>query len=102
MKETVIDWLPRFAKFVKDPTSDFAIGDFVEIEKSASQQAKNAYMEYIKFISHGLQDWEDLIIENRRIVGIANTARGKSKRQCEIVMRLIKDGWIDNNPYIKG
>ena len=74
----------------------------MEIEKSATPKAKNAYRKYIKFISHGLQSWDDLIIENRRIVGIAKTATGKSKEQCEIVLRLIADGWIDNEPFIKG
>lgn len=102
MKETVLDWLPMFAEFVKDPTFDFSVGDFVEIEKSATPKAKNAYRKYIKFISHGLQSWDDLIIENRRIVGIAKTATGKSKEQCEIVLQLIADGWIDNEPFIKG
>ena len=98
MNKTVLDWLPMFAEFVKDPTSDF----FVKIEKTATPKAKNAYRKYIKFISHGLQNWDDLIIENRRIVGIAKTATGKSKEQCEIVLQLIADGWIDNEPFIKG
>lgn len=102
MKETVLDWLPMFAEFVKDPTADFSVGDFVEIEKSATPNAKKAYRKYIKFISRGLQNWDDLIIENRRIVGIAKTATGKSKEQCEIVLRLTADGWIDNEPFIKG
>ena len=93
MKETVLDWLPMFAEFVKDPTADFSVGDFVEIEKSATPNAKNAYRKYIKFISRGLQNWDDLIIE---------TATGKSKEQCEIVLRLTADGWIDNEPFIKG
>ena len=97
MKETVFDWLPMFAEFVKDPTSDFSVGDFVEIEKTATPKAKNAYRKYIKFISHGLQNWDDLIID-----GIAKTATGKSKEQCEIVLQLIADGWIDNEPFIKG
>lgn len=101
MTETILDWLPKFAGFAKIP-SDFLAGDFVQISKSAPREAKEAYGEYIKFISHGLQSWDDLIIENRRIVGIASTAKGKSKRQCEIVMRLIENGWIDNDPFIKG
>lgn len=101
MTETILDWLPKFAGFAKIP-SDFLAGDFVQISKSAPREAKEAYGEYIKFISHGLQSWDDLIIENRRIVGIAKTATGKSKEQCEIVLQLIADGWIDNEPFIKG
>lgn len=101
MTETILDWLPKFAGFAKIP-SDFVAGDFAQISKSAPQEAKEAYGKYIKFISHGLQSWDDLIIENRRIAGIAKTATGKSKEQCEIVLQLIADGWIDNDPFIKG
>lgn len=100
MTETMFDWLPKFADFAKFP-ADFVAGDVVEIEKNAPSKAKEAYGRYIKFISHGFLNWDDLIIENRRIVGITKTATGKSKAQCEIVLKLIADGWIDNDPFVK-
>lgn len=100
MTETMLDWLPEFADYAKF-TPDFVAGDFVELEKTATKEARDAYQKYIKFISHSLQGWDDLIIENRRIVGIAKTAAGKSKRQCEMVLQLIADGWIENNPFVK-
>lgn len=99
MIETVDMMAKRFEKWAKH---GFFAGDFVELEKDAPEEAKEAYRKYIKLISHCLISNDDLIIENRRIVGIAETATGKSREQCEIVMRLIKDGWIDNNPFIKG
>lgn len=100
MTETMIDWLPKFAEFARFP-SDFMAGDFVELKDNAPKEAREAYRKYIKFVSHGLQNWDDLIIENRRIVGMAKTAKGKSKKQCEIVLRLVEDGWIKNDPFIQ-
>mgnify|MGYP004504124401 CR=1 FL=1 len=98
MIETVYTMVEGFEKWAKN---GFYAGDFVEIEKDAPEAAKESYRKYIKLISHCLQSWDDLIIENRRIVGIAKTATGKSREQCEIVLRLIADGWINNDPFIK-
>lgn len=100
MTETIIDWLPKFAKFAKF-SSDFVVGDFVELKSNAPKEAKEAYRKYINFVSRKLQNWDDLIIENRRIVGIVKTAKGKSRKQCEIVLKLVADGWIKNNPFIQ-
>lgn len=98
MIETVYTMVEGFGKWAKQR---FFIGDFVELEKDAPEEAKEAYRKYIKLISHCLPSNDDLIFENRRIVGIAEDATGKSREQCEIVMRLIADGWIDNDPFIK-
>ncbi len=100
MTETVYDWLPVFAEYAEF-SDDFEVGDFVELREDAPKTAKSAYHKYIKFISHALIGWDDLIIENRKIVGMSSNIKGKSKKQCEIVMKLISDGWIDNNPFIK-
>lgn len=99
--DTMVDGFIRWAKFAED-CKEFFTGNFVELRKDAPEEAKEAYGKYIKLISHSLQSWDDLIIENRRIIGIAETATGKSREQCEIVLRLIAEGWIDNDPFIKG
>ena len=98
MIETIYTMVKGFEKWAKHPAP---IGEFVEIEKNAPEEAKESYRKYIKLISHHLLSNNDLIIENLRIVGIAETATGKSREQLEIVMRLIADGWIDNDPFIK-
>ena len=100
MTETMRDWLPRFSDFAIFP-DNFEAGDFVELQKNAPKSAQKAYGEYIRFISHGLIGWDDLVIKDRRIVGMTETATGKSKEQCEIVLRLIEDGWIRNDPFIR-
>lgn len=98
--DTMVEGFIRWAKFPQKGKKFFT-GDFVELEKDAPEEAKKSYRKYIGLISRHLLSNDDLIIENLRIVGITETATGKSREQLEIVMRLIADGWIDNDPFIK-
>jgi hypothetical protein len=103
MIETVKTMFDGFVHWAKpaDGCKEIRIGDFVELGEDAPEEAKESYRKYISLISRHLLSNDDLIIENLRIVGIAETATGKSREQLEIVMRLIADGWIDNDPFIK-
>ena len=48
-------------------------------------------------IEKTILSWEGLSIEHRRIVGVNAKAKGKEKEQCEIVMELIKAGYINQS-----
>nr|DAU90832.1 MAG TPA: hypothetical protein [Caudoviricetes sp.] len=93
------DYFELVSEFIEYATGSgtFEIGDFVLIKDDAPAKAKKAYKQYIKLIEKTILSWEGLSIEHRRIVGVNAKAKGKEKEQCEIVMELIKAGYINQS-----
>ena len=99
--ETPFDWFVHFAQYIVAP-HEFDYGDFVIIDDSAPESAKEYYRAYISLARKYLQTRDDLVVvKNRRIVGINPNANGKEREQGEIVLKLISLGYINNDPFLK-
>lgn len=87
----------EFYKWAEIP-EDFELWDFVELKKYAPESARNAFREYLRRIfRHAISD-DRFITEDKKIVGFVDGLGAEEKRQCEICMKLIAEGWYKNEP----
>lgn len=100
MIENPYDWIDDFVEYVIEP-NDPQYGSLVIIADNAPEKAKESFRKYIHLISHAILSWGGFMLRNGVIVEDEETMDEWGKIQFAMFEKLVKQGYIKNDPYCK-
>ena len=96
-----LNWFIKCGKYAIENKYCMEFGAMFRMRSDAPSDVIEAFREYLKlckkpFLNRGL-----CLIRNNRVVGFLPTNDPLEQEQIEVFKDLVKEGFIDNDPFLK-